>query len=238
MKCSDITPDCGDTVAAFAVERDDEIDVAGADLLQHLRLLAELRAGELVDHHRALAQLAELGGEDVAGDAVAGGVRLVIAEAEMPLARRKGWRGKQRHSQEQSRGASREPEGMSRHGALPDPAHSQGLCVGRLWERLCATRERVLARAAKRAKREGTGLPAPALKRTTPRRGVSKPAGDRISSLEHRAVGAAGGRSRPLLDRRRTIDRRRFESALMPHAPILGRSAIRANERTSEKQGG
>ena len=34
--------------------RDDEVDVAGAHLLQHLRFLAELRAGELVDLHRAV----------------------------------------------------------------------------------------------------------------------------------------------------------------------------------------
>src|SRR5258708_3342581 len=64
--------------------RDDEVDVAGADLLKHLRFLAELRAGKLVDRQRALAELGQLVHEDVAGDAVAGRVRLVVAEAEMP----------------------------------------------------------------------------------------------------------------------------------------------------------
>ena len=36
---------------------DDKVDVAGADLLEHLRLLPELRPGELVDDHLTLAQL-------------------------------------------------------------------------------------------------------------------------------------------------------------------------------------
>ena len=66
--------------------RDDEVDVAGAQLLQHLRLLAELRAGELVDAHLAARELLELGVEDVGGDAVGGRRRLVVREAE--LARR------------------------------------------------------------------------------------------------------------------------------------------------------
>jgi hypothetical protein len=58
-------------------------DVAGLDQLQDLRLLPELRARILVDQHRALAQLLELVGEDVAEDAVAGGLRLVVGEAIM-----------------------------------------------------------------------------------------------------------------------------------------------------------
>jgi hypothetical protein len=40
-----------------------EIDIAGFHQLQHLRLLAELRAGILVDQHRALAQFLQLVGE-------------------------------------------------------------------------------------------------------------------------------------------------------------------------------
>ena len=62
--------------------RDDEVDVARAHLLQHLRFLAELRAGELVDAETAAAQFLELGVEDVAGDAVGGAGRLVVGEAE------------------------------------------------------------------------------------------------------------------------------------------------------------
>src|SRR5262249_45340478 len=57
-----------------------ELNVARLDQLQHLRLLAELAAGILVDQHRALAQFLELLGEDVAGDAVARADRLVVGE--------------------------------------------------------------------------------------------------------------------------------------------------------------
>ena len=63
---------------------DAELDVAGLHQLQHLRLLPELRAGILVDDHRALAQLLELVGEDVAGDAVPGVARLVVGESVVP----------------------------------------------------------------------------------------------------------------------------------------------------------
>src|SRR5450631_482908 len=59
---------------------DDEVDVTGADLLQHHRLLAELRARELVDAHRAFAQFHELGIEDVTRDAVSRRVRLIVTE--------------------------------------------------------------------------------------------------------------------------------------------------------------
>jgi hypothetical protein len=62
---------------------DGELDVAGFDQLQQLRLLAELRAGILVDQHGALAQLLELVGEQVAGDRIAGVARLVIGKAIM-----------------------------------------------------------------------------------------------------------------------------------------------------------
>ena len=51
--------------------RDDEVDIAGAQLFQHLRFLPELSAGELVDAEFAAAQFLELGVKDVAGDAVA-----------------------------------------------------------------------------------------------------------------------------------------------------------------------
>src|SRR5580704_9516045 len=63
--------------------RDGEIDVAGFQQLQHLRLLAKLRAGILIDQELPLAQLLHLVGEDVTGDAVTGRVRLVIGEAIM-----------------------------------------------------------------------------------------------------------------------------------------------------------
>ena len=65
---------------------DHEVDVAGADLLQHLGLLPQLRAGKLVDRHRTVAHLHELGVEEVRRDAVARRMRLVIGEAEMARA--------------------------------------------------------------------------------------------------------------------------------------------------------
>ena len=61
--------------------RDGEIDIAGFQQLQHLRLLAKLRAGILIDQELTLAQLLHLVGEDVIGNAVTGRVRLVIGEA-------------------------------------------------------------------------------------------------------------------------------------------------------------
>src|SRR6202023_4228680 len=61
--------------------RDGEIDITGFQQLQHLRFLAELRAGILIDQELTLAQLLHLVGEDVTDDAVAGRVRLVIGEA-------------------------------------------------------------------------------------------------------------------------------------------------------------
>ena len=51
--------------------------------LEHLRLLSELRARILVDEHRALAQLLQLVGKDVGGNAVAGVLRLVVREPVM-----------------------------------------------------------------------------------------------------------------------------------------------------------
>src|SRR5262249_14610986 len=63
---------------------DHEVDIAGADLLQHLGLLPQLRAGKLVDRHRPVAHLHEFAIEEVRGDAVAGRVRLVIGETKMP----------------------------------------------------------------------------------------------------------------------------------------------------------
>src|SRR5207237_10832182 len=65
--------------------RDDEVDVTGSQLLQNHRLLAELRAGELIDRELAAAQLLELGVEQIRGDAVGRRARLVVAEAEGPL---------------------------------------------------------------------------------------------------------------------------------------------------------
>jgi hypothetical protein len=40
--------------------RDREVDIASAQFLQYLRLLAQLRARELIDDQRAVAQLLEL----------------------------------------------------------------------------------------------------------------------------------------------------------------------------------
>jgi hypothetical protein len=72
--------------------RDHEVDVAGAQLLQHLRLLAELRARELVDAEVAARQLLELGVEDIGGDPVRRGGRLVVGETERALLRQHLWR--------------------------------------------------------------------------------------------------------------------------------------------------
>src|SRR6266513_2131931 len=62
-KCIDITPACGDSVAALA-RRNAELHVACFHQLQDLRFLAELRAGILVDQHAALAHLLQLVAED------------------------------------------------------------------------------------------------------------------------------------------------------------------------------
>jgi hypothetical protein len=48
-----------------------------------LRLLAKLRARILIDQHRAFAQFLEPFGENVTGDAITRGLRLVIGEAIM-----------------------------------------------------------------------------------------------------------------------------------------------------------
>ena len=82
---------------------DDEVDVAGAQLLQHHRLLAQLRAGELVDAHLAAAQFHELGVEDVAGDAVSGRVRLIVAEGKLALSIGVGGHGKRHDTNGHSR---------------------------------------------------------------------------------------------------------------------------------------
>ncbi len=57
-----------------------ELDVACLHELQHLRFLAELGAGILVDQHRALAELLQLVGEDGGGDAVARADGLVVGD--------------------------------------------------------------------------------------------------------------------------------------------------------------
>jgi hypothetical protein len=95
--------------------RDDEIDVAGAQLLQHLRLLAELAARELLDGELAARELLQLGVEDVGRDAVRGRRRLVVGEAE--LARRLGARCArgERQQRERERPQGRETDG---HGCL------------------------------------------------------------------------------------------------------------------------
>jgi hypothetical protein len=49
---------------------DDEVDIPGAKFLEHHRLLAELRARELIDAQLAAAQLLELGIENIGGDAI------------------------------------------------------------------------------------------------------------------------------------------------------------------------
>ena len=59
-KCSDITPACGEIVDGVGGRHDREIKIAGLHELQELRFLPELRAGKLVDQHRALAQLLQL----------------------------------------------------------------------------------------------------------------------------------------------------------------------------------
>ena len=61
---------------------DDEVDVAGADLLRHLGFLAELGAVELVDGVAAAAEFFQFGVELVGEEAVAGVVRFVMAKAE------------------------------------------------------------------------------------------------------------------------------------------------------------
>jgi len=65
--------------------RDDEVDVARSQFLQHHRLLSELRTGELIDRELPAGQLLELGVENIRGDAVGRRARLVVAEAERPL---------------------------------------------------------------------------------------------------------------------------------------------------------
>ena len=49
--------------------------------MQHLRFLAELGAGKLIDDHAAFAELGQLVAEQIGADAISRRVRLVIAEA-------------------------------------------------------------------------------------------------------------------------------------------------------------
>ena len=67
--------------------RDDEVDVTRPQLLQRLRLGAQLRAGELIDAELAAAQRLQLFVEQVRGDAVSRRHRLVVGEAELALRR-------------------------------------------------------------------------------------------------------------------------------------------------------
>ena len=62
---------------------EDEIDVAGADFLQHLRLLPQLTAGELVDDHRTAAEFGQLRRKQIAADTVSRGVWLIVSKAVM-----------------------------------------------------------------------------------------------------------------------------------------------------------
>jgi hypothetical protein len=64
--------------------RNDEVDVARPQLLQELRLLAELAARELVSAELAAREFFELVVEDVGGHTVRGRRRLVVREAELP----------------------------------------------------------------------------------------------------------------------------------------------------------
>ena len=76
-----------------------EIDIAGAQLLQHLRLLAELGAGELIDNHRTMTQIGKLRGEGIAGDTIGRRLGLIVGKAEMPhLIRRR--RAGERHCED------------------------------------------------------------------------------------------------------------------------------------------
>src|SRR6516225_10107923 len=62
---------------------DRKVDVAGAELLQYLGLLAKLCPWELVDDQCSVAQLWELVGEGVGGNAVCRRMRLVVSKAEV-----------------------------------------------------------------------------------------------------------------------------------------------------------
>jgi hypothetical protein len=86
---------------------DRKIDIARAQLLQDLRLLAELRARELVDRHRAVAHFGQFVGEGVGGDAIGRRVRLVVGEAEAASLRRLGPDARQcGHQERQNAGDS------------------------------------------------------------------------------------------------------------------------------------
>jgi len=76
-----MTPACGEIVAVFADDTIAKVDVAGFDQLENLRLLPQLCARILIDQHRALAQVLELGGKQVVGDAVAGIKLLIVCKA-------------------------------------------------------------------------------------------------------------------------------------------------------------
>src|SRR5262249_16652361 len=95
--------------------RDDEVDVAGTQLLQRLRLSAELRTRKLVDGELAAAELLELLVEDVGGDAVGGGGRLVGGEAELRLGRRIRGRSEDQRA-----------DGQHREGSVDDHTSSHG----------------------------------------------------------------------------------------------------------------
>src|SRR5262249_8523264 len=91
------------------------------------RLLAELRAGILVDQHGALAQLLELVGKDVADDAVAGGARLVIGEAIPLHVLSAGSGGEERRAQGRRRENPQNHAVLPCWGGAPAPAASASL---------------------------------------------------------------------------------------------------------------
>src|SRR5215471_2434508 len=62
---------------------DAELNVARLNELKDLRLLTKLGAGILVDQHRAFTQFLELVREQITGDAVSGGLGLVVGETKM-----------------------------------------------------------------------------------------------------------------------------------------------------------
>ena len=107
MKCRENTPACGASVEAFAVEVMTKSISPERIFCSIDRLLAELRAGELVDAHLAAAQLLELGIEDVGGDAVGRRSRLVVGECELALRTRRT-------------SACEQQQGSREHAAEPD----------------------------------------------------------------------------------------------------------------------
>src|SRR5262249_1606489 len=143
---------------------DDEIDVAGADLLQHLRLLAELRARELIDDHGSPAELLQLRGEGVARESVGRAVRLVIAEGVMLLGVSGGCGERQARERQD---AAKKPGSIAPHEILPSFAPSPGRRACRIvvsdqlyWAVMPRASGECAAEVAVAAPRCGLGAPA------------------------------------------------------------------------------